>query len=317
MSWADQEYGAALHRSPTRFASFAWRAYGLTQGLCLPPDRSDLAEWEQNLAGEVLFVNEPHPGGPKRSIVRHAVREFAGGFLTSATIIEGARVQLAEGWIGNELGRHYLVFIALPDDRTVVGIQLCRGANVRTLVRRVKGMRLNVPNDLYNGFQREIETASGRTRLARATQDEAMAFDGRWATIDGRLSVVGLYGAPTLTVDRSRAQRGGETSSINVEQICFGHRGGTPFLAEPNEVLLDCAWLVATTDAATTRTLADRNAAARVETGHDAVRAIVVVDVNGQRHIIALNASEAEVTTEVLGNRITLPAGGADCWIAG
>ena len=47
--WIEPDYGAALHRSPRRFASFAWRAFGLAQGLCLPPQNGDLAEWEGNL----------------------------------------------------------------------------------------------------------------------------------------------------------------------------------------------------------------------------------------------------------------------------
>src|SRR5690606_34909471 len=50
-SWCEPEHGAALHRSPTRLASFAWRAMSLGQGLCQPPDDGHLAEWQHNLVG--------------------------------------------------------------------------------------------------------------------------------------------------------------------------------------------------------------------------------------------------------------------------
>ncbi|HEV7299717.1 MAG TPA: hypothetical protein VGN72_10160 [Tepidisphaeraceae bacterium] len=313
--WSDREYGAAMHRSPTRLASFAWRAKGLTQGLCVPPDRSDLAEWEQNLAGEITFVHDPHSGNKLRRLVRHDVREMPGGFITSGTIVEGAQLFIAEGWTGKDLGLHYLAFVALPDDRTVVGIQVCRAAALRALVRNVKGLRLNVPNDLFNNFTRQLDIAGGTVQLNAAANNEVVSLDSRWATIDGRLSVVGLYGAPTLTLDRSTAQRGGATPNLTVEQLCFGHRSEVaPFFVEPNAVLLDCAWMVSTTDAAATRQLADRNATARVETNNDALRAVAVHDTAGKRHVIVLNASESSVTADVMGKTITLPAGEATHW---
>jgi len=38
-----------MHRSANRLASFAWRAHGLAQGLCVPPRDSSMAEWSLNL----------------------------------------------------------------------------------------------------------------------------------------------------------------------------------------------------------------------------------------------------------------------------
>lgn len=315
--WTDREYGAALHRSPTRLASFTWPADGLAQGLCLPPDRSDLAEWEQNLGGTVQFVDDPvHPARqlPRRRLVRYDVREIAGGFITSGTIVEGAAIQLAEGWHGENLGLHYLAFVALPDGHTVVGMQVCRSAGFRTIVQQIQGMRLNVPNDLYNDFSRTLTTAGGELQLAAGERDEIVPLASRWATIDGCLSVVGLYGADQLVIDRSSAQRGGSRGSIHVEQICYTHSGNEPFLADPDALLLDCAWMVSTIDARSAADLADRNAAARLETDHPSLRAVSVTDVQGNRHTIVLNAGEQPVTATIDGRTITLSPGAADCW---
>ena len=86
---------------------------------------------------------------------------FDGGFATCGALIEGAEVELAEGWTGRDLAMHHIAFVALPDARTVVGLELVRLGKARALVRSVKGLHLNLPNDLYNGFTRTLATAAG------------------------------------------------------------------------------------------------------------------------------------------------------------
>jgi hypothetical protein len=170
--WHEPEHGALLHRSPTRLASFAWRAFGLAQGMCLPPDDGHLAEWESNLVGQVEFAADPHPAHPKpppgRRLIGHHSATFDGGFITCGSLIEGAEVELAEGWTGRDLATHHIAFAALPDGRTVVGLELIRLGNARVLVRSVKGLHLNIPNDLYNGFTRTLTTAAGAVSLVGA-----------------------------------------------------------------------------------------------------------------------------------------------------
>ena len=52
-SWQDDFHGSLFTRSEKRIASWTWAASEPPMGLCLPTDRSDLAEWLHNLAGEL------------------------------------------------------------------------------------------------------------------------------------------------------------------------------------------------------------------------------------------------------------------------
>lgn len=100
--WVDHDHGAVLYRGPHRFASFSWRANGLSQGLCLPPDRGDLAEWERNLAPEIITEGVPREPGrtgvpSSRRLVSATVEPFDGGFLTYGVVEEGVDMLIAEG----------------------------------------------------------------------------------------------------------------------------------------------------------------------------------------------------------------------------
>ena len=272
--WAEPEYGAAWVRSPRRFASFAWRAYGLAQGLCLPPGDGHLAEWHWNLAGKVEFASHPYrtsraPEAARR-LERQSVHPFPGGFLTRGELTEGMELTLQEGWSGGESALHTLVFAALPDDRTVLGVQFCRTTEKRhTLLRAVKGLHLNLPNDLYNGFARTLETEGGTVRLeAPAPREETIPLGSRWAVVEGRLGVVGIAGAQTLAISRETERRGGTLESLYVEEIGFPmEREGR--LVAPGETVLDVAWAVLS-GAGAPETRAFSHQAMRVETPHDA-----------------------------------------------
>ena len=100
-SWWEPEHGAVLHRSPTRLASYSWRAHGLTQGLCQPPDDGDLAEWSQNLSGVVRMQGDDGTirGGQSehRRLEGFKIVTFAGGFATAGAVEEGYKVEVPEG----------------------------------------------------------------------------------------------------------------------------------------------------------------------------------------------------------------------------
>ena len=114
-SWCEPEHGAVLHRCPSRLASFAWRAHGLAQGMCQPPDDGHLAEWDRNLGGLVEAVHHvydnkknehlfyPHlvmkPPPPHRRLMECQVDTFDGGFLTYGSVMEGVDIELADGQV--------------------------------------------------------------------------------------------------------------------------------------------------------------------------------------------------------------------------
>ncbi len=294
ISWHEPQHGAVLHRSPTRLASFAWRAFGLGQGLCLPPDDGHLAEWESNLVGQIEFAADPHPAHPKpppgRRLLGHRSATFEGGFVTCGALIEGAEVELAEGWTGRDLATHYLAFAALPDGCTVIGLELIRLGRARALVRSVKGLHLNIPNDLYNGFVRTLTTASGRITLTSpAAQDALLNLDSRWACVDGRLGVVGIYGAETLAVSRSATRRGGAYHSLYVDELCWPGCGG-PRWADAGATLLDVGWAVLSgTDARLTRAFASEDRLRPLPPTWPDVRGVTVVAADGQTYQLIAN----------------------------
>jgi len=249
-AWSEPDYGAVLHRSKTRFASYAWRAHGLTQGMCQPPDDGHLAEWHQNLTGVVRMQGDDGiiRGGQTthRRLERQRIETFDGGFLTYGAVTEGLDLAIDEGWRGEQPALHQIVFVALPDGRTVVGLEHCRTLENRCYLAELKGLHLNVPNDLYNGFRREISVSRRTLSLVSPPdEEELLGLGSTWASVDGRVGVVGLYGAEELCIHRSPTRRGGRYQSVYVEEVCWPCAVSAGVRSvDPNTTILDVGWLV-------------------------------------------------------------------------
>src|SRR5690606_12512840 len=112
-------------------------------------------------------------------------------------------------------------------------------------------------NDFYNDFTRRLETGNGSLTLkAPAPREELLALGSRWACIEGRLGVAGIYGAEGLSIHREPLRRGGTFESLHVEEICFPAKV-EPRLVAPGTVVLDAAWVVLSgSDAAETAAVA-------------------------------------------------------------
>lgn len=292
--WCDPEHGAVLQRSPARLAAFAWRAHGLTQGLCQPPDDGHLAEWSQNLAGQIRFLGDDGviEGGQttRRRLLGYHIDTFEGGFVTSGAVMEGVGLTLAEGWRGEESGLHQLAFVALPDGHTVVGLQHCRTVNHRTYLAEVKGLHLNLPNDLYNDFKRPLVTAQGTIVLTNPPgQDRLIELASPWANIDGRVGVVGLYGAEQLVVHQAKERRGGKYASLYVDEICFHCHLGTQSI-EPNILILDVAWaILSQADASQTRRFGQHCTPIPIDGAQPDIRGVYLPGLDGQFYLVLVN----------------------------
>jgi hypothetical protein len=317
--WVDVEHGAAMHRSPTRLASFAWRAHGLTQGLCLPPTDGDLAEWHHNLAGTIRFLGDTGDSrfsdGPHRRLIRHTIDVFDGGFVTCGSVVEGVDLRLAEGWQGTDAAVHHLALAALPDAHTVVVLQWCVAADRRTYTLDVRGLQLGVPNDLFNGFHRQVNGGVGeRVLQSPPASDERIDLGSRWATIDGgRIGVVGVYGGESLVIDRSATRRGGQFRSLYVEELCWGTHPGTRSW-EPGATLLDtgCAVLSGVDDARVRQFADDPELRRLTFADAPAVRGVSLVTLDDKRHAVLANFGEdAATVTLPSGRSVALPAGRA------
>ncbi|NLO73099.1 MAG: hypothetical protein GX100_03170, partial [candidate division WS1 bacterium] len=308
-AWSEPEHGAVLHRNPRRLVSFAWRAHGLAQGLCLPPDDGHLAEWSQNLGGRLRCLGDDGiiRGGrtTHRQLLAHTIVEFDGGFLTYGTILEGLDLTIPEGWSGSYALPHHLAFAALPDGRTVVGLQHCRNGRLRAYLAETKGLLLNLPNDLFNDYRRTLVTAQGRVTLrSPAACEETLSLDSTWAVLHTRLGVMGLYGASSLALSRSPARRGGKYNSLYVEELCYPCRTEL-WAADPGETVLDVGWaLVASATATEMRRFAAANAAPVPTSLPPDLRAVCVTGLDGHQYLLALNVGTSLVE---MGSAAWLP----------
>ncbi len=291
-SWTEPEHAAALVRSPRRLASFAWRAYGLAQGMCQPPEEGHLTDWEHHLGGRVEFIHHPNPFHPKPPVERRLldarVESFEGGFITWGSFVEGAEIELAEGWRGTDMAVHQVVFAALPDDQTALGLEFCRLNGARGLLRQVKGLHFNLANDLYNGFSRAIRTTAGEMALQSPPErDQVFATGSKWACIENKLGVIGLYGADELVISRSAQRRGGAFQSLFVDEFCFPYLPG-PRWADAGSVVLDCGWAVLS-GADSARTVQAGAGFQRLPASADSVRLVAYQAASQSQYLLAAN----------------------------
>lgn len=307
-AWCEPEHGAAVHRSPTRFASFAWRAHDLAQGLCLPPGESHFAEWQHNLAGAITFAHHPNPlhavTTRHRRLLHQTTTPFPGGFLAHGAIMEGTDLRLAESWSGTDSAVHQIVFVVLPDDHTVVGLQYARMGPRRGYVAELKGLQFNLPNDLYNAHQRRLLTDSGQHLLTSPpAREERLGLDSAWVSLEDRLGLVGLYGADEIAIHRHPQRRAGDHASLHVEHLCFPcdvqlrrH--------EANTVILDAGWAVlSSVNAAQTRAFAEAHPSrptAPAFADHPEVRAVRLTGQDRRTYIVVANFGPREATLPTL-----------------
>jgi hypothetical protein len=305
-SWSEPEHGAAFERSAHRLAAFSWRAHGLAQGTCQPPDDPHLSDWEGNLSGGVEFVSSQHAMHPRRVRDRRLLScwqsTIPGGFVTVGSIMEGAEVVMSEGWSGADMAVHHLAFAALPDGRTVVGLELCRLGTSRGYVGAVKGMRFNLANDLYNDFERRLVTGRGEAVLkAPANEDGGMPLSSDWASVASKVGLVGIYGGEQLAVSRSSRRRGGAYQTLFVEEICWPLIDG-PKWFESGAVLLDCGWAVlASANAEETRGAAGSKLTRRLEFDDPDLRGVSLPGADGKQYLVIANFGQAATEVRVDG----------------
>jgi hypothetical protein len=309
-TWIAPEHGAVLHRCPARLASFAWRAYGLTQATCQPPDAGDLGDWSLNLCPVVRFLGDDgSQPGVHRRLLRQQVTSSEGGFVTCGSVMEGVDVRIDEGARCTDQAVTHIAFAALPDGRTCLGLQYVVTAGDRVgYTTALKSLHLNVANDLFNGFARKIRTAHGKLLLASPPeQNEVIDLDSHWANVDGALGIVALYGGEGLLVDRSVKRRGGRYHSLYVDEICLQVESG-PIRRKPGETLIDIGFAVlSSADANETASLTG----GPLDLGLPNVCGAWVAGADKSRYALVANFGEEPVVIQALGHPLELGPGQA------
>ncbi len=301
-AWQDELHGASLVREQKRLASWCWLSGELPQGMCLPPDGSDLAEWRHGLSGQIRGLGI----ATGRRICCHRDTRFAGGFATCGRIAVSTDVFIGEGETEDEIACIDLAFAALPDGQTVVGLQHAR-LHHRTVLRECKGLYLLLPNDCYNRYARRYAMASGeRTVQGRPVQGRLLNSGGSWLAVDDKVGVLGIYGGRellvnqpdeaqvTIRVAKYQSHAGDAGGLLYADEICFGACTDNPGLCEAG-TLFDVGFAIRASATAAETAAWSRAASGRLEP-LDAcpdVRVVRVAGADGRDYLVAANFGEA------------------------
>lgn len=292
-SWHEPFHGACIERGKKRFASWTWKGAQGAQGLCLPAGKSNFAEWEDNLAGEIKGMTY---ADFNTECIAHTERLFEGGFITTGTINRLAEQFVAEQQKPEVTATVKTVFAALPDDATTVVMQYAYTHN-RTYLKTVKGLKLNIPNDVYNDFTRTY-FYDNLEKIAEGVDgnEKVLTVHGNWINIDNALSVIKGYGPSKLSVYRPGRRKTGIRSVLygkDTENLCSDVVCGTlrlaPSWADKGEVLLDeGAVVIAGMTVKKTKELAEKNAEVTVN-GGNMIRSVSIVGSDGKTYIVLSN----------------------------
>lgn len=318
--WIEPAHGAVLQRSPRRLASWSWRAWQRPQGLCLPPGDGHLAEWDHNLAGAVRLLGAT----ATPALIRHEQVLFSGGFITWGAMDDRCGAGFPEGWTMPVALEHRYAVAALPDDRTMIVLEYC-AAPIRCWLSEVKGLKLNVPNDIFNGMERTYVGAAGPV-VVRPEGAATLDLRSRWVCVEDKVGVAGIYGAESFALYQAgRRRASGYGESLYYDELCFpcrvgpearlamaagpevrGRAGGVGYLeANAGEAILDCGSVALSgVDAAETAEVAA--GVAQLACEGEPVRAVLVPGAAGQVYMLA-----ADFSAEPVQARIPIAAAGA------
>lgn len=289
--WSDPDHGEILHRSEHRLAAFSWNAFHPGQGTAIPSDDGHLLEWDYHLSGRVTFLGETKQKRMRRSC-DWWMESFEGGFVTQGAFQEGLEVVLGEGWKSNDMARHQLSWAALPDGHTIVAIEYATIANFPSWVREARGMHFNLPNDLFNRYQRTLRSreetwvldAENRSNPYRKLQTSRLL-------VEDRIGLTGIYGGNEFVIQHPLERTGGPFHSLYCDVVHYGGRGER-FLAEKGEAVIDCAWSVETSaDKMEASRFFDSPDPVRLDWAVEAARAVEVTGRDGRRYRLFANFS--------------------------
>ena len=295
-AWSDDYHGSQFTRGPGRWASWTWRgAHAFPLGLCLPPTDSSLAEWHQNLTGSIRGLGMYH----QAETTVGSCEAFDGGFATCGQLAITTCQPVAEGERDCLIARIDLACVALPDDRTVIVLQRARTEG-RVWLQCCKGLFLQIPNDLFNGFTRCCTDSAGTYNLPGCPQTaETRAIAGDWVNVDERLSVARIYGPPLVwhqpagrQVTIPRKEPGG--GHLHAVEICCGVREELHAVDADTDLFDLGVVLLSSVDAEQTRHGQARHPPRAGLMKAPGLRGVEVVGADNRTYRVAANFSAAE-----------------------
>jgi hypothetical protein len=244
--WDEPYHGACFVRGKKRIASWVWRAAEGPTGLCLPPDKSDMAEWRHNMFSEIL------PSSQSNRIIQegsHQEKTFDGGFMTFG---EGKHIGqrfIAENEKDRIVATQEAAVVALPDDSTMIVMQYARSAG-KNYFKSLKGMFIEIPNDIFNQNNRKIFYEETEKVYSPMSDNNSLVGLGvNWLNIDECFGILASYGGSGLELFRHDKRQIGMSGKyignemLYCEEICMASRID-PFWAETDEVIVDLGFIV-------------------------------------------------------------------------
>lgn len=289
--WEDEYHGSCLVRGKRRIASFTWLAGELPQGNCLPLTDSSLGEWKNNMTS-LLYGDGVQDCNLLGS---HGQRMLEEGFVTWGSYTAHTEGLLAEQIQEEDTAQVQIAFAALPDDATVVTLQRARAVKNCHLTQ-CRPLNLCIPNDLFNGFQRDYRWKDGQL------------------TVDGRLRVAAVYGGG-LRLERPPYRQ------IGLRGTAYRTRG----MLHCDEVLIDvnlhprsyyCGETVFDFGAIVAAEGGPALRARRLvpdAPGLEELRAVKVWSEDGHVYLVAANFSSQSLSFVLEGHVMELAPGEADC----
>lgn len=202
--WIGAYHGAALLRTPGAVRSVVARAFcGPTRpnarnfhetgpaALCLPENRSDMAEWSGNLFAFIGLRGPKHVGSA-------TVEETPDGFrwLWEGDLLEDN--PLGEGEDCYHVLRRRCSAEALPDGRTMRISDRVECIKETTLPVGFRALNLQIPNDIYNGHKRFYTAGDQSAPICETSSyppaGQIIETNSTFLEIDGALRVRSLTG---------------------------------------------------------------------------------------------------------------------------
>jgi hypothetical protein len=221
-SWHDEFHGSCFVKSKKRAVSWTWIAAERPQGLCLPTNKSDMAEWKQNLAAHIKGTGLC-PCAPE--ITKHSESTFENGFATIGEVKIKSLMQLAEGQPEDVTAIQKIAFAALPDNTTAICFQYAK-TPYRVYIKESKGLALQIPNDIFNDYKRTYFTDGENYELQGCPgKEELIDLNAKWLNVDNVLGV-NLFHGGNISINRPAqrqiAMRDKETAGgmLYADEIC-------------------------------------------------------------------------------------------------
>lgn len=296
--WQDEFHGATMVRDANRIASWVWKSGQKPSGLCVPPNRSDMAEWQHNLSGELISSNTS-----EATIISEGHGIFDGGFVNYGCAHWTEKEPFGEGETEDAFAQYGMVFAALPDKQTVICLQYAETTR-RIYLKKTKGLGLKIPNDLFNDFKRKYVSAEDSLELKGCPEtEETIKLKSPWLNIDDCLSVFTIYGDKHLTIYRPakrqiNIKKKPTLTSLYADEICSEFKANRNI--EPsNKVVIDTgAVLMTGIDAAETQVINDQQQWQTIDMG-TGIRAVKVTAANNQEYILIANFAETKKNVDL------------------